>query len=470
MENASTGNASAMAPPTAATWRHPKWNWRTSSMKAATPSPTASEIPSAAGTRSPSTAGIGTSKKKRDGSQTHANETSASTHARVAHTNRGPEASPSTSSAVPDDHPAREPGAVRPGLEPQDLREAVVELEREPECSEPVTGAQVGERPRQQQHEADAGCDHRWRSRARAARRRPGRSAARASARARRGAAAGSPVATRPCVSATSAPVATTARHQRRGVASGRYPPTRKQAGDDERRERVQHESDRSGRSANALRGSGLIPYASAATIAALPGPVMRRPSRQAPNTPNGSAPTTIDGAGEPGRAEQQRPEHREHAELGGGGSGRAEVGVPPGRGERLDEPADAGPARELADHRQAPEDQRPRSDEHQDHERPVRRAMPGRARRLDALPGQVPAAFRDRADAVLGVQRAGDVAAHPRAAADLERPQVDVRDAPQRLRGVACLTELAEVAHVPHPRADQRLGAVAPTGQRRTR
>ena len=28
-------------------------------------------------------------------------------------------------------------------------------------------------------------------------------------------------------VSATSAPVATTARHQRRGVLSGRYPPTR---------------------------------------------------------------------------------------------------------------------------------------------------------------------------------------------------------------------------------------------------
>ena len=83
--NANTGNASAIAPPTAATWRQPKWNWRTSSMNAATPSPTASETPSAAGTSSPSTAGIGKFGKKRAGTHTQANERSASTHARVAH-------------------------------------------------------------------------------------------------------------------------------------------------------------------------------------------------------------------------------------------------------------------------------------------------------------------------------------------------------------------------------------------------
>ena len=58
------------------------------------------------------------------------------------------------------------------------------------------------------------------------------------------------------------------------------------------------------------------MPYASAATIAALPGPVMRRPSRHAPNTPSGSAPTTTIVRAKPGRAEQDRAEDREDPEL----------------------------------------------------------------------------------------------------------------------------------------------------------
>ena len=130
-------------------------------MKAATPSPTASETPSAAGTSSPSTAGIGTSAKKRDGIQTNANDTSASTQARVAQTRRGPDASASTSSAAPAMIQPESPAPFGPGLEAQHLREVVVEPEREAERGEPVPGAEVRERPRQQQHEPDAGRDQR---------------------------------------------------------------------------------------------------------------------------------------------------------------------------------------------------------------------------------------------------------------------------------------------------------------------
>ena len=93
-------------------------------------------------------------------------------------------------------------------------------------------------------------------------------------------------------VSATSALVPITARHHRRTGESGRYPPRRKSP---ETIIGVSAYKTRAPKrpAASALRGTGLMPYASAAATAALPGPVIRRPRRHAPNTPNGNAPTT---------------------------------------------------------------------------------------------------------------------------------------------------------------------------------
>ena len=109
-----------------------------------------------------------------------------------------------------------------------DLREVVVEAEREAERGEPVARAQERERPRQQQDEADAGGDER-----RAPQRAADEPAPRASGCASVSATAstsGSRIAGGHAAVVERderARCAITARHQRRATVSGRYPPTR---------------------------------------------------------------------------------------------------------------------------------------------------------------------------------------------------------------------------------------------------
>src|ERR1700709_835348 len=109
----------------------------------------------------------------------------------------------------------------------------------------------------------------------------------------------------------------------------------------------------------SALRGSGLMPYASAATTAARPGPVIRRPRRQTPSVPNGSAPTMMIVRARPVAPSRTVPRTEKTPSCAG-------VGGRPGGRERPDEPTDAGPPGQLADRGDASEQQGTGPDQHQ--------------------------------------------------------------------------------------------------------